>query len=93
MKHMLLPVLALLLSVMGVASFAEEAKSADISREDLVKAIKDKKVVILDCNGTESYAKGHVPGALDFTAVKDDLAKKLPEDKATLIVAYCSGPG
>lgn len=102
MKPALLPILALMLGVMGMVNAAEEAKeapksalepiAADISHEDLVKAIKDKKVVLLDCNGTESYNQAHIPGALDFDAVQADLAKKLPEDKSTLIVSYCGGP-
>jgi 3-mercaptopyruvate sulfurtransferase SseA len=104
MKHSVFPVLALMFSVAALVSGAEdvkaakdapkeeEAKVADISHGDLMKAIKEKKVVLLDCNGTEVYALGHIPGALDFVAVKDDLAKKLPADKAALIVAYCGGP-
>ena len=46
-------------------------------------------MVLLDANGTKSYAEQHIPGALDFAAVKDDLAKNLPADKGALIVAYC----
>jgi hypothetical protein len=104
MKHIVFPVLALMLSVTALVRGAkdvktvkdapkeEEAKVAEISHADLVKAIQEKKVVLLDCNGTEVYALGHIPGALDFTAVKDDLAKKLPADKTALIVSYCGGP-
>jgi rhodanese-related sulfurtransferase/copper chaperone CopZ len=65
----------------------------DISIADLKTAIADKKVVILDVNGTDSYKSGHVPGALDFDAVEKDLAKKLPAAKDSLVVAYCGGPG
>ncbi|NDF00271.1 MAG: rhodanese-like domain-containing protein, partial [Verrucomicrobia bacterium] len=36
--------------------------------------------------------KGHVPTAVDFAAVKSDLAKSLPADKNALVVAYCGGP-
>ena len=75
------------------AKAAKPAKKAntDISLADLKKAMADKAVVLIDCNGSESFAKGHIPGALNFEAIKTDLAKYLPEDKAALIVAYCGG--
>jgi len=58
-----------------------------------VKALTDsKKAVIIDVNGSESYAQGRVPGALDYAAIKGNLAAALPKDKNTLIVAYCGGP-
>ena len=65
-------------------------KVADIAHDDLVKVVKGKNVVLIDCNGSESYNSGHIPGAMDFKAVKEEeLAKKLPADKNALIVAYC----
>jgi rhodanese-related sulfurtransferase len=60
----------------------------DISHDDLKKAIADKKVTLLDVNGSDSWKGGHIPGAIDFTATKD-LAAKLPSDKGALVVAYC----
>ncbi|HEY5891651.1 MAG TPA: rhodanese-like domain-containing protein [Chthoniobacterales bacterium] len=59
-----------------------------ISHDDLLAAIKDKSVVIIDVNGSESYKDGRIPGAIDFAATKD-LATALPTDKSSLIVAYC----
>lgn len=64
----------------------------EISAADLQKAIADKKVTVIDCNGTASFNEGHVPGAIDFAAAKADLASKLPADKSALIVSYCGGP-
>lgn len=64
----------------------------DISVADLKKAITEKKAVVIDVNGSDSWKEGHVPTALDFAAVKADLKAKLPEDKKALIVAYCGGP-
>jgi rhodanese-related sulfurtransferase len=76
------------------AAGAPETKIAapDISLADLKQAIADKAVVLLDCNGSKSYAKGHIPGAIDFEVAKTDLAKMMPADKAALVVAYCGGP-
>lgn len=64
----------------------------DISLAALKQAIADKAVVLFDCNGSKSYASGHIPGALDCESAKTDLAKRLPADKAALVVAYCGGP-
>ena len=61
----------------------------DINLEDLKKVITSKNVTLLDVNGSTSYAAGHIPGAIDFTAHKGDLASLLPADKNALIVAYC----
>jgi len=74
---------------LGTAAFAANAKVADISPADLRAAVSAKQVVLLDANGSESYDEGHIPGAIDFSAHEQDLAKVLPADKSTLIVAYC----
>ncbi len=82
--------LALALSL--VAASAMAAEYPDISVADLKTAIAEKKVTVIDVNGSDSYAEGHVPTAIDFEAKKDELAKALPEDKNALVVAYCGGP-
>ena len=65
---------------------------ADISIEDLQKAILAKKVAIIDVNGQKSFQNGHIPGAINFSSQKHALKKLLPSNKNTLIVAYCGGP-
>jgi len=64
-------------------------KFADISTSELKKAIAEKKVTLIDVNGSESWEKHHIPGALNFEAVEKKLADKLPADKNALVVAYC----
>ena len=64
----------------------------DVSIKELKKAIDDKKVVLLDVNGSSRYAKAHIPGAHDYASVGKSLAKVLPKDKDALVVAYCGGP-
>ena len=64
-------------------------KFPDISHDELKKAIEDKKVALIDVNGSDSYKAGHIPGAIDFEATKEELASKLPKDKNALVVAYC----
>ena len=99
MKHLLLSALLLLTPAAGLiaaegcaACPAGEAAVADLTAADLKSAIAAKTAVLLDANGSESFAKGHIPGAIDFTANEKDLAKVLPADKGALIIAYCGGP-
>ena len=75
-----------------IAGSAFAGEFPDISIADLKKAIADKKVTVVDVMGTSSYKDKHVPGAIDFAAVKADLAKALPADKGALVIAYCGGP-
>lgn len=75
-----------------VASSVFAAEYPDISIADLKQAIADKKVTVIDVNGSDSYAAGHVPSAVDFAAQKDSIASTLPADKNALVVAYCGGP-
>ncbi|QEL19201.1 rhodanese-like domain-containing protein [Limnoglobus roseus] len=68
---------------------AEEQTFPNITHDELTKAIKDKKVTLIDVNGSDSYKQGHIPTALNYDEIEKDLAKKLPEDKGALVVAYC----
>ena len=79
------------LFAMNVA--AEDAKFQNISTADLKKAIAEKKVTLIDVNGTDSWKEGHIPGAIDFEAQQAKLAKMLPADKNALVVAYCWNEG
>jgi rhodanese-related sulfurtransferase len=83
--------IALAFSLVFAAS-VYAAEFPDISIGDLKMAIAAKKVVLLDANGTESWQSGHIPGAIDFNAKQDQLAKFLPTDKDALVVAYCGNP-
>jgi len=65
---------------------------ADISMKDVKAAADTKAAVIIDANSPDSYQAGHVPGALSFAAIRDNLAASLPADKNTLIIAYCGNP-
>jgi len=65
---------------------------ADISTKDVLTAATAKSAVIIDVNGPDSFKAGHVPSALSFAAIKDNLAASLPADKNALIIAYCGGP-
>jgi len=85
MKKLLLSLCATLIA--PIVAFAGDI--ANISHDELVKAVESKSAVVIDVNGSESYKEGHIPTAIDFEANKADLAAKLPADKGALIVAYC----
>ncbi|NGZ83440.1 rhodanese-like domain-containing protein [Duganella aceris] len=71
------------------ASFAYETDCWDV-HDALTGGQQD--FVLLDVRGTEKYAAGHVPGALDL-AQRKIIASKLAEFPAdTLFVVYCAGP-
>jgi len=81
-----------LLTVALIATASYAGEFADVSIKEVKVLTESKKAVIIDVNGTESFEKGRVPGALNYEAIKDKLASTLPADKNTLIVAYCGNP-
>lgn len=82
-----------LLSVSTAKAFTvEAAKAGELSLQELKTLVSKKGATLLDANGTDMFKDGHIPGAVNFEAHKASLAKVLPEDKKTLIVAYCGGP-
>ena len=92
MKNTLALAASLLAASLFLSASVFAGEFPDVSVKEVKSLVASKKAVIIDVNGTDSYAKGHVPGALDFDAVENDLAKSLPSDKNALIVAYCGGP-
>jgi len=87
-------ILKCMLAIVGlvvVTSSAAAGEYPDVTVDQLQQAIEANSVVVLDANGSETYAEAHIPGAIDFSAVKD-LSPLLPENKDALIVAYCGGP-
>ncbi len=81
-----------LLAATLVTASVYAGEFADISPADVLTAATTKSAVIIDANSSDSYKAGHVPGALSFAAIKDNLAASLPADKNTLIIAYCGNP-
>jgi rhodanese-related sulfurtransferase len=93
MKHLLV----LCLTVFSFSAFAapncnDEKSFPEITKADLQARIADKSAVVIDVNGSKSYAKKHIDTAVDYDTVKKDFAKTLPADKSALVVAYCGGP-
>ncbi len=85
-------VLALLATAFVAAAVYAGNSFPEISVADVNTLVGSKSAVIIDVNGTDSYNAGHVPGALNYDAIKDKLAANLPKDKDATIVAYCANP-
>jgi rhodanese-related sulfurtransferase len=81
-----------LLTALVLATVVIAGEYPDVSIKDLKKSIEKKEVTVIDVNGTESWEKSHIPGAIDFESNEEKLASLLPKDKNALIVAYCGGP-
>jgi rhodanese-related sulfurtransferase len=86
MKRFLAAAVFLSMTAFAVAA---SPQVVDISQADLDAAIAAKSATILDVNGSASFGEGHIPGAIDYLAHKQDIARLLPADKGALIVAYC----
>lgn len=71
------------------AQFAFEADCWDVHHA-LTNGQQD--FVLLDVRGTEKYAAGHVPGALDLAHGKIIGSKMADYPAGTLFVVYCAGP-
>lgn len=84
-------IIPIILSLVSINLFAGEYP--DISIKELQGAIKKGNVAVIDVNGAKSFAKGHIPSAIDFSSQSKNLASLLPKNKNTLIVSYCGGPG
>jgi rhodanese-related sulfurtransferase len=84
--------LVILAAAACLAVVVHAAQYPDITIPELKAAMASQKVVLLDANGTETWEKGHIPGAVNFAANQDKLASVLPKDKGALVVAYCGGP-
>lgn len=52
----------------------------------------DPGFVLLDVRGPESYARGHVPGAVNLPNGKIIASKLEQYPEGTLFVTYCAGP-
>lgn len=63
-----------------------------IKFEEVVKNAKDQTAIFVDANGFDTYKKGHVPGAIDFSINEVEIEKLLPPDMSRLIICYSEGP-
>ncbi|MDB5755827.1 MAG: rhodanese [Massilia sp.] len=71
------------------ASFEFETDCSDVHH---ALAGGDPGFVLLDVRGSEKYAAGHIPGALDLAHGKIIGSKLAQHPQGTIFVTYCAGP-
>jgi len=65
----------------------------EISRDELVRALRGRRITLVDVLSPETFAARHIPGAINLPV--GDLARRAGEllpDRNAPIVAYCGGP-
>ena len=64
-----------------------------VSREELIGALRENRVTLVDVLSPESFAANHIPGAINLPVaeISRRAADALP-DKNALVVTYCGGP-
>lgn len=72
------------------AYLGEHDEIAVVEREDLVRRLKDRDLVILDVRPRAEYEAGHIPGARHIEPTEPEGALSVPADAE--VVAYCRGP-
>ena len=66
---------------------------AEITRDELVRAMTDRRITLVDVLSPETFAGVHIPGAISLPVA--DLARRaaaLLPDRTASIVTYCGGP-
>lgn len=79
-----------LLCFLMLTAVAAAQNYPDITAQQL-KPLLGRGVVVLDCNGSDAYVEGHIPGSIDYLGGYLHLKRLLPANKNALIVAYCGG--
>lgn len=67
-----------------------ETNYPDISYQELRQLLATGKIILIDANRWETYASGHLPGAISIHN-KEDLGTHLKTQKNMIVVAYCGG--
>jgi len=64
-----------------------------VTLDDLRTRMRDHRVVILDVLAPETFAHGHIPGAINIPVkdIRERAPVELP-DRNQEIIVYCGGP-
>jgi rhodanese-related sulfurtransferase len=63
----------------------------DISREEILRRLDDRKLTIVDVLPAESYESAHIPGSINLPLADiEDRAGQLLPDPAAEIAVYCA---
>jgi rhodanese-related sulfurtransferase len=68
-----------------------EPQLPPISREELLRRLKDPRLTIVDALPAASYEAGHIPGAINLPVAEvEHRARTLLPDPAAEIAIYCA---
>jgi ArsR family transcriptional regulator len=65
----------------------------EISREEVIRGLRDRRITLVDVLSPESFAARHIAGAINLPVA--DLSRRAAEmlpDQRARIVTYCGGP-
>ncbi len=66
-------------------------ESSDISREEIQQRLRDPSLVVVDTLPADSYAGGHLPGALSLPLADIPArARQMLPDQSAEIAVYCT---
>ncbi len=85
----LLPLLAVACAQGTCGAVAQSGAVGKMSIDEVAGLITAGTVAIVDVNGPERYAKGHLPGAA-WSAFNDVKPSELPAEKDRTLVFYCA---
>lgn len=79
----------------GYPDWVEKGMQTSISGSYLKKLVDTKaKAMIIDVGPAAVFAKGAIPGAVNIPESRfEEMADRLPADKATLLIIYCGESG
>jgi rhodanese-related sulfurtransferase len=76
-----------------MSSTATSAELRELSRAELIRALRERSVTLVDVLSPESFARNHIPGAINVpVATIPTAARSVLPDLGAPIVVYCGGP-
>jgi len=76
-----------------MTSTAPTDEVPEVTRHELMRALGERRVALVDVLSPESFARNHIPGAINIPVAElATLANALLVDRRQPIVTYCGGP-
>jgi rhodanese-related sulfurtransferase len=76
-----------------VSTAVEPKQIPDISRGELVAALRDGRVTLVDVLSPESFVANHIPGAINLPVADiPGRSSDALQDRDAAVVVYCGGP-
>jgi len=74
-----------------LSASSQSSAIPEISREEIQQRLQDPTLVLVDVLPRETYAAGHIPGALSLPVAEIPVrAREVLPDRAAEIAVYCA---